>query len=89
MFTYQEPVERKLGQHVRRFTKNNTSHTKLTWDVVYDVPLISSLQQMLSDDHILEEVRPKWIHLYMNRCTTNMHALHAVLFPPALPLCSC
>ena len=50
-------MERKLGQRTRRFTKENVSHVKLSWDLVYDVPLIGSLQQMLSDDHILDEVR--------------------------------
>ena len=56
-------MERKLGQHTRRFTKDNVSHVKLSWDLVYDVPLIGSLQQMLSDDHILDEVRQQCMHV--------------------------
>ena len=49
-------MERKLGQSSQRFMKGNDSYIKLTWDLVYDVPLISSLQQLLSDEYILDEV---------------------------------
>ena len=49
-------MERKLGQSSQRFMKGNDSYIKLTWDLVYDVPLISSLQQLLSDEHVLDEV---------------------------------
>ena len=49
-------MERKLGQSSQRFMKGNDSYIKLTWDLVYDVPLIRSLQQLLSDEHILDEV---------------------------------
>ena len=52
----QEPVERRLGQNSQRFVKENNSCIKQTWDLVYDVPLISSIQQLLSNEHILDEV---------------------------------
>ena len=52
----QEPVERKLGVTTGWITKQNNSLIGLPWDVVYYVPLLSSLHQLLSDDHILNEV---------------------------------
>ena len=64
-------MERKLGQHTRRFTKDNVFHVKLSWDLVYDVSLIGSLQQMLSDDHILDEVRQQCMHVCITELDTN------------------
>ena len=55
-FDLQEPVERKLGQTTRHICKASTSYVKVAYDLVYDVPLLQSIKQQLSDDHILEEV---------------------------------
>lgn len=55
-FYFQEPVERRLGQTTRHICKGSTSYVKVDHDLVYDVPLLQSIQQQLSDDHILEEV---------------------------------
>lgn len=51
-----EPVERKLGQTVSCVCKNSNSYIKIKHDLVYDVPLLRSLQQQLCDKHILKEV---------------------------------
>ena len=53
----QEPTERKLGRRIVTTTKKSRPYFKHVWDHVYDVPLLSSLQQLLSDKFILDEVR--------------------------------
>ena len=63
-FYYRSPAERKLGVTTRRITKQKNSLIGLTWDVVYDVPLLSSLHQLLSDDHILNEVSCAFIPVH-------------------------
>lgn len=52
----QEPVERKLGSKVVRFNRNGRSCFKTAWDYMYIVPLIESLQRLLSNKLMLEEV---------------------------------
>lgn len=52
----QEPVERKLGRRMVTTMRNARPLQKAVWDFVYDIPLIESLQQLLSDSFILEEV---------------------------------
>lgn len=62
-------MERRLGQISQVVTAGSDSHIKLSWDTVYDIPLLGSLKQQLVDEHILNEVR--------NTCTcTCMHALY-------------
>ena len=39
-----------------RVSKHSSSFIKMKPDVVYDVPLLRSLQQQLCDRHILKEV---------------------------------
>ena len=39
---------------------------KKDWDIAYDVPLIASLQQLLSDSVILSEVYHVYTSLYDN-----------------------
>ena len=53
----QEPVERKLGQRIVSATRRSKRYFKRVWDYVYDVPLLSSLHQLLSDPFVLDEVR--------------------------------
>ena len=52
----QEPIERKLGHRMVTTTKNMRPYFKTVWDHVYDIPLLSSLQQLLSDKFVLQEV---------------------------------
>ena len=52
----QEPVERKLGRRMVTTTRNARPLQKAVCDFVYDIPLIESLQRLLSDSFILQEV---------------------------------
>ena len=54
----QEPVEGQLGQISQMTTvaTENDARINLSWDTVYDIPLLDSLEQQLSDEHILDEV---------------------------------
>ena len=55
----QEPVERKLGYTIcTTTTRKSRPHLKRKWDYAYDVPLLSSLHQIMSDSLILNEVGP-------------------------------
>ena len=56
MHIEQEPVERKLGRRMITTIKNSRPFYKAVWDAVYEVPLLQSLQQLLSDSFILGEV---------------------------------
>ena len=49
-------METELGSRVITTTKNSRPFFKTVWDHVYDVPLISSLNQLLSNDFVLQEV---------------------------------
>ena len=49
-------MERKLGSRIVRVTRKGRYFFKRAWDYVYDVPLLLSLQQLLSDDSVLEQV---------------------------------
>ena len=49
-------MQRCLGSSIRQRCKSSKSYTKVVKDYVYDVPLLLSLKQQLSDDHILHEV---------------------------------
>lgn len=53
---WQEPEERKLGHRVITTTRNSRPFYQTVWDYVYDIPLVQSLQQFLSDSFILGEV---------------------------------
>ena len=53
---YTGSIERKLGETISRVSKISSSLIKMKPDVVYDVPLLQSLQQQLCDRHILKEV---------------------------------
>ena len=61
------PEEKKLGSLVSRTIRSGRSQFKQEWDNVYVVPLLASLQQLLSDKFILEEVL-KWntLNNYIN-----------------------
>ena len=50
-------MERRLGQVSQVVTAGSDSRIKLSWDTVYDIPLLCSLKEQLSDDHVLNEVR--------------------------------
>lgn len=54
----QEPHERKLGYTIHTVNKNSRPFIKRKWDYAYDVPLLSSLHQIMSDKFILREVYP-------------------------------
>lgn len=49
-------MERRLGQISKVVTTGSDSYIKLSWDTVYDIPLLGSLKQQLADEHILDEV---------------------------------
>ena len=49
-------MERKLGRRVVTTIKKSRPFYCTVWDYVYDIPLIESLKQFLSDKFILEEV---------------------------------
>ena len=49
-------MERKLGRRVVTTIKKSRPFYRTVWDYVYDIPLIESLKQLLSDKFILEEV---------------------------------
>ncbi len=53
----EEPVERKLGLTVIETTRNLCPYFQKKADYSYEVPLLCSLKQLLSDPFILEEVR--------------------------------
>ena len=44
-------MERRLGQVSQVVTSGSESHIKLSWDTVYDIPLLGSLKQQLADEH--------------------------------------
>lgn len=48
-------MERKLGEKLR-LTSHKHLFLKTVNECVYDIPLISSLKQLLSDEFILDEV---------------------------------
>ncbi len=52
----QEPVERKLGHRIIPDNTDSTRHHKRVSDYMYEVPLLSSLQKLLSDQPIREDV---------------------------------
>ena len=49
-------MKRKIGQRVVRLAKNSKACFKQLCDYVYEIPLLSSLKQLLSDPFILDEV---------------------------------
>ena len=55
-FHIQPPVERKLGSKIVAVSKKGRRKFERVSDYVYEVPLLSSLQQLLSSPMILEEV---------------------------------
>ncbi len=57
-------MERKLGRTSRVVTQGSGSRIKLEWDSAYDIPLIASLHQQLSDENILNEVRIITLYMY-------------------------
>ena len=80
-------MERKLGQTTERIVKQNNSIIKLTWDLVYDIPLLSSLRQLLSDEHILNEVSiviyvQMCIVFITQSCTCKMHLFRFCVVTP-------
>ena len=66
-----------LGSRVITTTKNSRPFFKTVWDHVYDIPLISSLNQLLSNDFVLQEVcsvdvlTAFYVHVY-----TFLHILY-------------
>ena len=65
-------MERRLGQISKVVTSGSESHIKLSWDTVYDIPLLGSLKQQLADEHILEEVRQYVLsHYWCSRDAVN------------------
>ena len=49
-------MERNLGDRVVSVTRRGRRRFQRVWDCVYDVPLLSSLKQLLSDPFVLDEV---------------------------------
>lgn len=78
MYFWQEPVERKLGHRVITTTRNSRPFFRTIWDYVYDIPLLQSLQQLLSDCFILKEVfsnvefHTRIHHLYKPLCVPSL-----------------
>ena len=70
-------MERRLGQISQVVTAGSDSRIKLSWDTVYDIPLLGSLEQQLSDEHVLNEVRSK-CYMYIvhvdSKCLAYMYA---------------
>lgn len=52
----QEPLEIKLGQRMVLTRRVARPYLKVVHDVVYQVPFLESLQHLLSDDLVFEEV---------------------------------
>ena len=52
----QKPTERKLGRRIIVTRKNGRPHFKRTWASTYEISLLASLKQLLSDSFILDEV---------------------------------
>ena len=52
----QEPIAIRLGRNVSQVVRKSRRRLKISWEYAYYVPLLSSLQQLLSDDMILSEV---------------------------------
>ncbi len=55
-FSFQEPLETKLGEKVIETVKNSLPYFKRVPEYLYEVPFLLSLQSFLSDPFILEEV---------------------------------
>lgn len=49
-------MERIVGERMRLASRSRRPYLKKFPDAVYDVPLLSSLRQLLSDRFIIEEV---------------------------------
>ena len=56
-FQIQEPKEIVLGTHHKKVRKGNKMRDVLTEDCTYYIPLLASLQQLLNNESVLEEVR--------------------------------
>ena len=55
MYCLQEPVEIRLGRNVKTVVRRSRRRHQISWDYGYYVPLLSSLNQLLSDDLVLSE----------------------------------
>ena len=73
----QEPVERNLGQTLRQKKVKGQARMKLCSDCAYDVPLLMSLKNLLSNKDILEDVRM----LLQRRCCLRPGLLCCTLSP--------
>ena len=58
-------MERKLGEKLR-LTSHKHPFLKTVNECVYDIPLISSLKQLLSDEFIFDEVCDIFDVLFLN-----------------------
>ena len=56
LYFLQAPIERHLGHRIVNRKGNDAVKTKLVSDVFYEVPLELSLQQLLSNEFVFEEV---------------------------------
>ena len=56
-FQIQEPKKIVLGTHHKKVRKGNKMRDVLTEDCAYYIPLLASLQQLLNNESVLEEVR--------------------------------
>lgn len=57
-------------------TKNSRPFFKTVWDHVYDIPLISSLNQLLSNDFVLQEV----CSVAVLTCSCNVTAFYVHVY---------
>jgi len=60
---YKEPIEKRLGRCLKRKRSNGQIPLKFCWNCAYYVPLLESLQRLLSIDWVLEEVHVLCIHM--------------------------
>lgn len=67
-FITQEPRKLALGQYHKKVRRGNKIKDMLKTDDAYYIPLLQSLEQLLNDDSILEEVHTFIRHsLYYNK----------------------
>ena len=52
----QDAVERKLGRNLVRCRQGTRVRWSFKWDCAYDIPLLKSLQLLLNNESILNEV---------------------------------
>ena len=61
-------MERKLGQRIVEISGSSQTKFKKKIDYIYEVPLLLSLKQLLSDPFILDEVMYLYIIIVVYTC---------------------